>query len=860
MDIAFTIEERDGIDRIKEPVTVGIPFPKGFTNDFSKLYLFNDDNQAIPSQFQPLAYWVDQSIKWVLSDFQVNIQANKVSRYHICLQDSSPLKADYPVITTKRDQEAIIVNTGIAEFFLNTKSFLPFERVNINGIEVLERKKTRIVLRDKFGREFLPEIDTFSIETEGHLRTTFKIEGRVRLQRKHVFLHLISRISFFSGSGLVKIEYTVRNARRAKHPEGFWDLGDKGSIYFKDFSLDLAMAPDEDLTIEWNTKPSEPFSKTKNKKIEIYQDSSGGLNWDCVNHVNRFGQSANTFRGYRVSLGREVIKESNRASPTVYLNGKQKKISGVIKDFWQNFPKAIEAEGSVLTLRLFPHQYKDVFELQGGEQKTHTIFLSFENNAKLEWAHAPLYPRLDQEYLSKAKVFSYLIPRDKDDNLEYIKFIESAVKGENNFFARQELTDEYGWRNFGDLFADHETVYYKGPAPLISHYNNQYDIVYGALLQYLQSSNYRWYQIARNLADHVIDIDIYHTQKDKSAYNGGMFWHTVHYTHAATSTHRSYTRKVLNYKEAFLRTGGGPADEHNYTSGLLLYYYLTGNQQAKEAVLGLADWVINMDDGSKTIFSLLDRSDTGLSSKTVDFNYHGPGRGAGNSINALIDAYLLSGEKRCFTEAEKLIRRCIHPKDDISKRNLLEPERRWSYTVFLQIIGKYLDTKKELDENDYMYFYARESLIHYAKWMVDNEYVYLDKPEKLEYPTETWAAQEMRKTNVFLYAAKYSDKPLRDSFLRKAKFFYESSIKLLLSFETREFVRPLATLLFCGNMLSYFIQNPEEKTGPFLSDFNFGLPQKFVPQRIKAMRKAVAIIVFSLITIISCSLIFILTR
>ena len=48
-----------------------------------------------------------------------------------------------------------------------------------------------------------------------------------------------------------------------------------------------------------------------------------------------------------------------------------------MESFWQNFPKAIEATPTSLTLRLFPGQYADVHELQGGEQKTHTFWVSF---------------------------------------------------------------------------------------------------------------------------------------------------------------------------------------------------------------------------------------------------------------------------------------------------------------------------------------------------------------------------------------------------------------------------------------------------------------------------------------------------
>ena len=45
--------------------------------------------------------------------------------------------------------------------------------------------------------------------------------------------------------------------------------------------------------------------------------------------------------------------------------------------------------------------------------------------------------------------------------------------------------------------------------------------------------------------------------------------------------------------------------------------------------------------------------------------------------------------------------------------------------------------------------------------MVEHERPYLDHPEQLEYPTETWAAQELRKANVLRWAARYADEPLR---------------------------------------------------------------------------------------------------
>ena len=59
---------------------------------------------------------------------------------------------------------------------------------------------------------------------------------------------------------------------------------------------------------------------------------------------------------------------------------------------------------------------------------------------------------------------------------------------------------------------------------------------------------------------------------------------------------------------------------------------------------------------------------------------------------------------------------------------------------------------------DTMDEYAQASLLHYARWMAQHEYPYLEKPERLEFSTETWAARDIRKADVFL-AAQHHRRP-----------------------------------------------------------------------------------------------------
>ena len=180
---------------------------------------------------------------------------------------------------------------------------------------------------------------------------------------------------------------------------------------------------------------------------------------------------------------------------------------------------------------------------------------------------------------------------------------------------------------------------YKRQTPLVSHYNNQYDPIAGFIYQYFRTGDTRWWTMADELAAHVVDIDIYHTDRDKWSYNRGLFWHTDHYKHAATCTHRTFSRANQATGRPY---GGGPCSAHNYTTGLLHHYFLTGSPASREAVVGLADWVVRMDDGRRNVLGLVDDGPTGLASFTVDLDYQGPGRGCGNSVNALLDGWLVT--------------------------------------------------------------------------------------------------------------------------------------------------------------------------------------------------------------------------
>jgi hypothetical protein len=802
-----------------QPVTVGLPFPRGLLADPGHLRLLDPEGRPAPVQAAALARWADGSVKWALLDFVLGPCAAGEADWSLEVSPERPAPPNRPGLQAKEDGPALIVSTGPATFRLPRTGPRLIAQALVDGKEGAGPDGLRAILTGRKGRTVQPRVERFTLEAAGPVRATACLEG--------VFpgagLRFVARLSFFAGTGLVRVAFTIHNPERARHRGGLWDLGDPGSVLFRDLSLRLGAQPDNKAF--WTAEPGQtPRSAST---VEIYQDSSGGENWKSRNHVNRDGRVPVSFRGYRVRGG-DAEETGLRANPVVRVGG----VAAAVPEFWQQFPKAIAAGRDEIRIGLFPAEFDDLHELQGGEQKTHVVWFDLRGAAEAEplgWAHAPARVVAPPEWYADSGAVPYLIPKSRGEDRPVEAFLHGAIEGPNNLFDRREVIDEYGWRNYGDLYADHEAAYYTGPQPIISHYNNQYDVVYGGIVQYLRSGDPRWVELFDPLARHVTDIDIYHTDRDKAAYNGGLFWHTDHYRDAATCGHRAYSRANQPQGRPY---GGGPCNEQNYTTGLLHYHYLTGDPGARDAVLSLADWVVAMDDGARNILGVVDDGPTGTASSTAERDYHGPGRGCGNSVNALLDAWLLTGRRAYLDKAESLIRRAVHPSDDVAGRDLLNVEARWSYTVFLSVLARYLHLKADAGELDRMYAYAQASLLRYAGWMAENEEPYFDRPEKLEFPTETWAAQEFRKANVMRLAAGHADEPLRSRLARRGDELARRAWEdLTTRFAHPATTRALAILLVEGMRDGYFHGKGMPEAPRAAPCREFGGPERFVGQR-----------------------------
>ncbi|WP_372972239.1 hypothetical protein [Marinobacter sp.] len=749
--ISIRLREEQGIRREGEAFQLGIPLKQGDLSPDAEVILVDTAScEEIICQSSPTASWPDGSVRWLKLQFLGDLEPGAEQTLELRSRETPTSPAS--LLTYTRDHKGLAIDTGATRFSLTANS--PTWVHTENSISTSHR----LTLTSKEGRRCQTVTDAdWEIVEHGSVSLTCQqtgwfLDGDIRLARFHC------RLTFYHNSKTIEVQTCLHNPKRALHPGGLWDLGDPGSVHFK--SMDIRAELSDIQQVRIIPEPGMPAVELDSKHGTLYQDSSGGEHWDSLNHVNAKGEVTTRFRGYRLRIGDHIQMSGNRANPVINVATPLTTVQATLPHFWQNFPSSIGVQDNGLIVGLFPGEAAEVYELQGGERKTQTAYFHYgDAPGALAWTLSPAVPVLDAQQYEESQAFQWFAANGARGPLE--ELIQLGLDGPGNFFAKREVIDEYGWRNFGDIFADHETLYQaEGESPYISHYNNQYDAIYGFARQFALTGDKRWHELMDDLAAHVRDIDIYHTDEDRSEYNHGLFWHTDHYLPAHTATHRTFSR-YSNTSSTPGQTGGGPAEQHCYTTGLLYHYFLTGCEASRQAVLDLANWIVVQREGDHSFLGQLElatrrelpKLKATLRGQRPPDRYYALNRGTGNYLNTLLDAYWLTLDQEWLGQAESVIQSTIHPADDLDERNLSDTETSWSYLVFLASLVRYLTIKLAIGQCDDQLRYVHACLRLYLDWIHTNEKPFLDEPAKLEFPNDTWVAQDVRKAALLLQGA-----------------------------------------------------------------------------------------------------------
>lgn len=785
----LTLRERQGSRTRSTPFRCGIPLPQGYCFQQRQLMLVCNNGVQIPASIQATALWPDHSIQWCLLQISADLDDDEELQLGIKKGLPVPHNGGLPEMRLDEREGSLQITTSNTQLRIDTRELRLFDIDGYRGFVNLRFN----------GRELPAQIDDYSYLTvTGHggpLAIEVTLRGTFRLDEKHT-LKFSCDLHISPDGRRIDGAFRLHNPAAATHFAGLWDLGDPNSVLFE--SLDLGfIVPDSKsgaLRIDRNS-PAIPFKTA----LRLTQHASGGENWNSPVHVNRDGDLTLCAPGYSLHIDGEH-SHGKRATPVLTVDDANGSLHATLHQFWERFPSEIAACDGRLSLGVFPRSATH-HELQPGERNTQRFSFAFEDAADTSNEATPglqLFPELhfkfDAEHVARCALPGLGEPGAIDTRLLVIA--EEGLSGSQNFFAKRETIDEYGWRNFGDLYADHETDGYVGERPFVSHYNNQYDPLFGFIRLFLQGEDRRWLELAQDLSGHTKDIDIYHTSQDRPEYNHGLFWHTDHYLPAETATHRSYSeRQPSDAYEGHAR-GGGPGGQHCYTTGLLFHYLISGDDDSRAALYGLRDWIGRVYEGSGTltdvVLAVKNRHRRDLKNQLT--GRYPLDRGVANYLQTLLDCYSLDRRASILTQIGGIIRNTLHPADAIAERHLENVEDHWFYVVFLQAMTRYLTVKFANGETDSDFYYARDALLHYADWMLDNEAPYLDRPEILEFPNHTWTAQDLRKSNVLFEAAHWAPE-VGAAYANKAQMFVDHVAQTLAQEDTRQYTRILALVM-----------------------------------------------------------------
>ncbi|MBZ0269167.1 hypothetical protein K8I85_13520, partial [bacterium] len=283
------VREEDGIARRAEFVRTGIPLPQGRVRHPDRLALLDGEGRRIPLQTETLDRWSDESVRWLLLDFAVDLEARGEAVFRLVETDEAPVEPrDGVGVTVRTTTSGVFIDTGAVQFALDSGTVFPFRSARAGGVELLEAGAA-LQCRDAEGRVRTAETESVDVECRGPLRATVRLAGAFPEDGAPP-LHFEARAHFHAGSATARLDVSVTNPRRAAHPGGHWELGDAGSLLFGDLSWTARVRGAD--RVAWSADPSSPLSDAGTVPFVLHQESSGGEHWQSPVHRTRDGNIA----------------------------------------------------------------------------------------------------------------------------------------------------------------------------------------------------------------------------------------------------------------------------------------------------------------------------------------------------------------------------------------------------------------------------------------------------------------------------------------------------------------------------------------------------------------------------------------
>ncbi len=177
LEVSLTVTEPAGQARKAEPISGGIPLPKGRFREDQPFALIGPGGREVPCQTAPLVTDRDVTVRWVLLDFQADLPAGATRQD--TLRAAAPAAKPARALKLTRTADALTVDTGAAKLTISrTQPFGLFSAAEAGGKPLIAGG--RISYTDGFtGTTYLAaRPESVAVEHAGPMRVTVAVKGR----------------------------------------------------------------------------------------------------------------------------------------------------------------------------------------------------------------------------------------------------------------------------------------------------------------------------------------------------------------------------------------------------------------------------------------------------------------------------------------------------------------------------------------------------------------------------------------------------------------------------------------------------------------------------------------------------------
>lgn len=181
--VQLTVEEPAGVNRKAEPVTSGVPLPRGCAAEASALSLLDEKSQVIRCQFTPLCRWPDGSIKWVLLDFLADVDAGAQSKYTLKRGASdASLDPQAKQVHVLENQRVVEIDTGVLHVKISKERGTIVDEAELSGEKLVSGDRpceaVLVLAGNSICRAHLSKPDMVTVEDTGPVRACVRMKGK----------------------------------------------------------------------------------------------------------------------------------------------------------------------------------------------------------------------------------------------------------------------------------------------------------------------------------------------------------------------------------------------------------------------------------------------------------------------------------------------------------------------------------------------------------------------------------------------------------------------------------------------------------------------------------------------------------